>query len=90
MVEVQLMRVENRTGNEVLCTNRCVGKEIGVLLIINYHPHLNGLNKLMSKNLKHLQTNQIVKSVFTPARFVSFRTARNLQSHLVRSKHYIL
>ena len=81
---------KNRTRDELLWTNSCVGKEIGVPLIVTYHPHLNGLNKIMRKNLKHLQANQTVKSVFTPAPFVSFRTARNLRSHLVRSKLYPL
>ena len=90
MVKEQLRRVENRTRDELLCTNSGVGKEVGVPLILTCHPHLNGLNKIMRKNLKHLQADQTIKSVFTPAPFVSFRTARNLRSHLVRSKLYPL
>ena len=86
MVKEQLRRVETRTRNELLCTNSCVGKDVGVSLIVTYHPHLNGSSKIMRKNLKHLQANQTVKLVFTPASFVSFPSARNLRSHLVRSK----
>ena len=86
MVKEQLRRVETRTRNELLCTNSCVGKDVGVSLIVTYHPHLNGSSKIMRKNLKHFQANQTVKLVFTPASFVSFPSARNLRSHLVRSK----
>ena len=90
MVKKQLRRAENRARNELWCTNSCVGKEVGVPLIVTYHLHLNGLNKIMQKNLKHLQANQTVKSVFTPAPFVPFCTARNVRSHLVWSKFYPL
>lgn len=44
----------------------------------------------MRKNFKHIQADQLVKSVFTPAPSVSFRTARNLRRHLVRSNFYPL
>ena len=90
MVKEKLRRVENRTRDELLCTNSCVGKAVGVPLIGTYHPHPNGLNKIMQKNLKHLQADQTVKSLFTPAPFVSFCTVYNLQSHLVQSKVYPL
>ena len=83
IVKEQLRRVENRTRDELLYTNSRVGNEVGVPLIVTYHPNLNGLNKIMRKNLKHLPADRMVKSVFTPALFVSFRKARNLRSHLV-------
>ena len=47
-------------------------------MIVAYHPHLNGLNKIMWENLKHLNADQTVKLVFTPGHFVSFRKARRL------------
>ena len=59
-------------------------------MIVTYHPHLNGLNNIKWKNLKHLQADQLVKLVFIPAPFVSFRTVSNFQSHLVRSNLYPL
>ena len=71
MIKEQLRRVENRARDELLCTSSCKDRVFGVLLIVTYQPHLNGLNKTMRKNLKHLQTNQT-------APFVSFRTARKL------------
>ena len=40
MIKEQFWRVESRTRDELLCTNSCVGKEIGVPLIVTYHPHL--------------------------------------------------
>ena len=74
----QLARVKQRNS------------EIGAPLVVTYHPHLNFLNKTIRRNLKHIYANQLVRSVFTPAHFISFRTARNLRSHLVRSKLYPL
>ena len=53
MSEEQLRRVENRTSDELLCSNSCVGEDVGVSLIVAYNPHLNCLNKIMRKSLKH-------------------------------------
>ena len=72
MVKKQLRRVENRNRDELLCTNNCVGKEVGVPLIVTSHPHFNGFNIIMRKNLKHLQVNQTVKSVFTPVLYIIY------------------
>ena len=44
----------------------------------------------MQENLKHLQADQIVKSVFKTQNFASFCMGRSLRSHLVRSKLYPL
>ena len=81
MVKEHLRRVKDSTRDKLLCSNSCVGNEVGVPLIVTYHPHLNGLNKVMGKYLKHLQPDQTVKSAFTSAPFVSFRIVRNLRSH---------
>ena len=59
-------------------------------LIVIYYPHLNGLNYILRKNFKHLEADQLAKAVFTLASSVSFRTARNLRRHLVRSSLYPL
>ena len=90
IVTEQLVRVKYRNREDLLRTNGCVSKEIGVPLVVTYHPHLNALNKISRRNLKHLHANQLMKSVFTPTPFISFRTARNLRSHLVRPKLYPL
>ena len=90
MVIEQLERVTYRNREDLLQTNDCRSTEIGVPLVVTYHPHLNALNKTIRMNLKHLRVDKLVKSIFTPAPFISFRTARKLRSHLVRSKLYLL
>ena len=89
-VTEQLARVKYWNREDLLRTNCCVSKEIGVPLVVTYHPHFIALNKIIRRNLKHLCADQLVRSVFTPAPFISFRTARNLRSHLVRSELYPL
>ena len=42
------------TRDELLFADSCVGKDFGVSIIVTYHPHLNGLNRIMWRNLKHL------------------------------------
>ena len=79
MVEEKLIRVENKTRDELLYTISCVSKKVGVRLIVTNHPHRNGSNKIMRKTL---QTDQIVKLVFTITSLVSFYIAHNLRSHL--------
>ena len=65
-------------------------KNIGIPFVVTYHPHLKHLGKLIQNNIKHLYADVKVISGFTPAPFGSFRTARNLRIHLVRSKLYPL
>ena len=90
MVTEQLVRVKYRKREDLLRTNDYVSKEIGVPLVITYHPHFNPPNKIIRRNLKNIHVDQLVRSVFTPAPFISFRTARNLRSHFVGSKFYPL
>ena len=90
MVDEQLRRAEKTIRYGLLFTGSCIGKEVGGPIIVTYHPHLNGSNKIMRKNLKHLQADQTGKLVFTPAPFASFRTTSNPHSHLVQSKLYPL
>ena len=65
-------------------------KETGIPLVTTYHPRPKDLSSLIKRNLQYLYADQEVKKVFTPAPFVSFRSARNLKSFLVRSKVYPL
>ena len=90
MVTGQLARVKYRNREYLLRTNDYISKKTGVPLVVTYHPQLNVLNKIIRRNLKHLYADQLARSVFTPAPFISFRTAQNLRSHLVRSKLYPL
>ena len=57
-------------------------------LITTYHPRLKDLSSFINRNLQY--EDEEVKKVFTPTGFVSFRSARNLKSFLVRSKVYPL
>ena len=63
-------------------------KSVGVPFVVTYHPHLKNISKIIKKHIKHLYADPEVRSVFTPLPFVSFRSVRNLRSHLVRSKLY--
>ena len=56
--------------------------------MVTYNPFLCHLGQTIRKNLFLLYQDEEVKRVFTPAPFVSFRTARTLRTHLVRAKVY--
>ena len=86
MVTEKLARVKYRNREDSSRTNDCVNKEIGVPLVVTYHPHLNYLNDIICRNLKHLHADQLVILLFTPDPFIWFRTPSNLRSHSVRSK----
>ena len=90
MVTEQLARVKYKNREDLVRTIDCLSKEIVVPFVVIYHPHLNALNKMIRGNLKHLHADHLVRSAFTPAPFILFRTVRNLRSHLVRSKVYPL
>lgn len=81
MSKEQLKGVENRTNDELLCTAMYYEKDLGVALIVAYHPGLNGLNKLIRKIL-NIQGQQIIKSLFTPVTFESFPTGRKHRTQL--------
>ena len=59
-------------------------------LVVTYHPLLNSLKKVLSKNLNILYMDEEVKKVFCPGPKVSFRSARKVSSYLVRAKVYPL
>ena len=56
--------------------------------MVTYNPFLCHLGQTIRKNIFLLYQDEEVKRVFTPAPFVSFRTARTLRTHLVRAKVY--
>ena len=89
MIKNQVARALQSTSNN--SANRSKQeKETGIPLVTTYHPRLKDLSSLIKRNLQYLYADQEVKKVFTPAPFVSFRSARNLKSFLVRSKVYSL
>ena len=79
----QGLHIKRLCSDETSLTNHLKDLAVGARLIVTNHPHFNGLNKIMRKNFRDLQANQTIKSLFTPAPFVSFCTALNLRSHLV-------
>ena len=64
-------------------------RQKGIPLVVTYNPSLCLLGQTTRKNLFLLYQDEEVKRVFTPAPFVSFRTARTLWTHLVRAKVYL-
>ena len=56
--------------------------------MITYNTFLCHLGQTTRKKLFLPCQNEEVKRVFTPAHFVSFRTARTLRTHIVRAKVY--
>ena len=63
--------------------------EKGVPFFVTYHPLLSKLSSIIRWNLYLLYMNQEVKNVFTPG-LVSYRSARKINSYLVRAKLYTL
>ena len=64
--------------------------EKGVPFVVTYHPLLSKLSSIIHRNLYLLYMNQEVKNVFTPGPIVSYRSARKINSYLVRAKLYPL
>ena len=86
MIKNQVARAFQSTSNNS-ANNSKREKEIGIPLVTTYHPRLKDLSSLIKRNLQYLYADQ---EVYTPAPFLSFRSARNLKSFLVRSKVYPL
>ena len=55
-------RVKYRNREDLLRTSDSIRKEIGVPLVVTYHPQLNVLNKIIRRNLTHLFEDQLVRS----------------------------
>ena len=71
-------------------TRRNTREKKGVPFVITYHSSLKNIGRIINQNLCILYMNEDVKSVFTPAPMISFRSARKLSSYLVRAKLYPL
>ena len=56
--------------------------------VMTYHPLLKSLSSLVNNNIYLLHMDQDVKRTFTPQHMVSYRSARKLNSYLVRAKPY--
>ena len=88
IVDEQLQRVKSRDREELLKQKNISNRAVGIPFVVNYHPHLKNISRIIKKHSKHLYASPEVKSVFIHLPFVSFHSVRNLRSHLVRSKLY--
>ena len=62
----------------------------GLSLVVTYNPAFKNLLQVIRKNLQLFYADELVRKVFSPAPFASFKSTRNLKSYLVRSKIYPL
>ena len=62
----------------------------GIPLVLPYNPVFRNLSTTLRKNFNILYSDAEVRTVFTQSPFVTYRSARNLTSFLVRSKVYPL
>ena len=60
----------------------------GVPFVLTYHLLFKSVGKIINKNLNLLYVDDEVKKVFTPKPKTSFRSARKMDSYLVRAKLY--
>ena len=65
-------------------------EEKGVPLVVTYHSSLNCLSKIIRGNLYLLYMNDEANKVFSPKSMISFISARNLSSYLVKAKLYLI
>ena len=65
-------------------------KDCGVPLLVTHNPHLATLCRTIHEHLNLLNQDSESRKIFTPPHFVSFKSARNLKSHHVKSKIYPL
>ena len=52
-------------------------KKKGVFFVITYHPSLENIGRIINQNLYIPYMNEDVKSVFTPATMIFFRSVKN-------------
>ena len=65
-------------------------KKKGLPFVITYDPSLKDIGRIVNQNQYILYMNEDVKTTFTPAPMISFRSVRKLSSCLVRAKVYPL
>ena len=65
-------------------------KENGIPLVVTYNLAFRNLSTIPQKNFDILYSDVEIRMVFTPSLFVAYRSARNLESFLVRPNVYPL
>ena len=82
MIDSQMEKV--RFGQKKVQSKKA---DIGVPFVMTYHPKHRAVGQFMKK-LQH--QDQTVKRVFSPPPMISYRSARQISSYLVRAKLYPL
>ena len=57
-------------------------------LVVTYHPLLQSLSSIVNNNIYLLHMDQEVKRTFTPQPMISYQSAGELGSYLIRAKLY--
>ena len=65
-------------------------KENSISLVVTYNLAFRNLSTIPQKNFDILYSDVEVRMVFTPSLFVAYKSARNLESFLVKPKVYPL
>ena len=47
-------------------------KNVRISFVVNYHPHIKNISKIIKEHIKHLYANPEVRPVFTPLPFCLF------------------
>ena len=86
LVVEQIQRALKPTQNNNFGNNGTHSSKLP--LVVTYHPKLANMSNKMRNHQRIFNFDEEVKKLFLDSFFVSFRSARNLKSHLVRSKVY--
>ena len=61
-------------------------KDVGIPLILNFHPALSGIGNIVKSLWWILQVSNDMREIFDDVPRVAFRRSRNLRDEIVRSK----
>ena len=84
----QVLEISISSFSNNLENNTQGNSQKGILLVVSYNSYLSHLGQTIHRCLFLLYQDDEIKQVFTPAHFVSFRSARTLSNHLLRTKMY--
>jgi len=87
VVENELKKVKQLSRNDLFITRQRESKN-AVPFVVDFCPALESFAKLIRSLVFILNLDPETKAVFSEIPFVSFRSARNLKSYLVRAKLY--
>ena len=89
LVKEQMVKANthiNTNHYSVAQTDKNERSEIGIPLVLTFHPAMSIMGKYIRRNLTALYQTKKLKEVFTPSPFVSFRNCKTVKDKLVRAK----